>query len=80
MDPSFGNAMLKLLVFLVNFLRLSLFYILFIICIGSKFAAVGLAEALNVELKCHMKNCQIKSTLVCPYYINTGMFEGVSDK
>ena len=42
----------------------------------SKFAAVGLAETLHTELA-YIKKSGIKSTVVCPYYINTGMFEGV---
>jgi len=43
---------------------------------ASKFGAVGLNEALRREFKrdklhgCH-------TTVVCPFYINTGMFEGV---
>ena len=43
----------------------------------SKFAAVGLAESLHIELN-HMKRSGIKSTVVCPFYIDTGMFDGVS--
>merc|ERR1719491_821021 len=43
---------------------------------ASKYAAVGLGESLRLELKNRGKN-GIKTTLVCPYYINTGKFEGV---
>ncbi|CAG2117732.1 unnamed protein product, partial [Medioppia subpectinata] len=44
---------------------------------ASKFAAVGLEEALRLEL--HSDGYTgIKSTVVCPYFINTGMFAGVS--
>lgn len=42
---------------------------------ASKFAAVGFSEALRAELRQHSENLNV--TLVCPYYINTGMFEGV---
>ncbi|CAG9328670.1 unnamed protein product [Blepharisma stoltei] len=42
---------------------------------ASKFAAVGLDEALRSELR--FKNSKVKTTCVCPYFINTGMFEGV---
>jgi all-trans-retinol dehydrogenase (NAD+) len=43
---------------------------------GSKFAAVGLDESLRRELRALRSN--VKTTCVCPYYINTGMFSGVS--
>ncbi|CAK8672487.1 unnamed protein product [Clavelina lepadiformis] len=43
---------------------------------ASKFAAVGLTDALNMELV-HMKKNGVKTTTVCPYYIDTGMFDGV---
>ena len=42
---------------------------------ASKFAVMGLDEALRVEMKSKRKN--IKTTCICPYYINTGMFDGV---
>lgn len=41
----------------------------------SKFAAFGFDEALRMEIKGEKWN--IKTTVVCPYFINTGMFEGV---
>jgi all-trans-retinol dehydrogenase (NAD+) len=44
---------------------------------ASKFAAVGLAESLAHELHAHGAD-YVKSTLVCPFYINTGMFDGVT--
>ena len=69
---------------------------------ASKFACVGLDEALRVELAVQVKNHGqllgwegrpknwfpfnqgnskfIKTTAVCPYYISTGMFSGVSSK
>ncbi|XP_035218638.1 short-chain dehydrogenase/reductase family 16C member 6-like isoform X2 [Stegodyphus dumicola] len=42
---------------------------------ASKFAAVGFEESLRLELYCEGYT-GIHSTVVCPYYINTGMFEG----
>eukprot|EP01006_Ploeotia_vitrea_P051609 TRINITY_DN67580_c6_g14_i2.p2 TRINITY_DN67580_c6_g14~~TRINITY_DN67580_c6_g14_i2.p2 ORF type:complete len:353 (+),score=177.39 TRINITY_DN67580_c6_g14_i2:841-1899(+) len=46
---------------------------------ASKFAAVGLDESLRVELK-HRGLRGIKTTCVMPYYINTGMFDGVKTR
>lgn len=43
---------------------------------SSKFAAVGLEESLRLELNCDGYD-GIHSTVVCPYYINTGMFAGI---
>ena len=42
----------------------------------SKFGAVGLSEALYQELL-HNGKSGVNVTCVCPYYINTGMFDGV---
>ncbi|XP_050078139.1 short-chain dehydrogenase/reductase family 16C member 6 [Anopheles maculipalpis] len=42
---------------------------------ATKFACVGFHEALFTELKTHGYD-NIHMTLVCPYYINTGMFAG----
>ena len=47
---------------------------------SSKYAAVGIAETLEFELRCTYKTDAIKSTVVCPYFINTGMFHGISLK
>jgi len=47
---------------------------------ASKFAAVGLDEALRVELHVQGHSEYIKTTVVCPYYISTGMFAGVQSK
>ena len=44
---------------------------------SSKFAAVGLDEALRVELFVQGHSDYIKTTVICPYYISTGMFAGV---
>jgi len=45
---------------------------------ASKFAAFGFDESLRTELKKIGSN--VKTTCICPYYINTGMFEGVKSK
>jgi len=47
---------------------------------ASKFAAVGIDEALRVELFVQGHSDYIKTTVVCPYYISTGMFSGVYSK
>jgi len=47
---------------------------------SSKFAAVGLDEALRVELFVQGHSEYIKTTVICPYYISTGMFAGVQSK
>jgi all-trans-retinol dehydrogenase (NAD+) len=41
---------------------------------ASKFAVFGFNEALRLELK--KKKYNIQTTVVCPFYIKTGMFEG----
>lgn len=45
---------------------------------ASKFAAVGFNEALRQELRRSARG--VRTTLVCPYYIDTGMFEGVKTR
>ncbi|XP_063155383.1 epidermal retinol dehydrogenase 2 [Candoia aspera] len=45
----------------------------------SKFAVLGLAESLALEMLA-MKRNGIKSTIVCPYIVNTGMFDGCETK
>ncbi|ELW71965.1 Epidermal retinol dehydrogenase 2 [Tupaia chinensis] len=42
---------------------------------ASKFAAYGFAEAMFVEMYAQNKK-GIKTTIVCPFFIRTGMFEG----
>lgn len=42
---------------------------------ASKFAAVGLDESLRSELQSQGSN--VKTTCINPFYINTGMFDGV---
>ncbi|CAG4956701.1 unnamed protein product [Parnassius apollo] len=46
---------------------------------ATKFATVGFHESLFTELRAHGHN-SIHATLVCPYYINTGMFDGVTPR
>jgi all-trans-retinol dehydrogenase (NAD+) len=46
---------------------------------ASKFAAVGFDESLRVELR-RQGHRHIRTTVVCPYYINTGMFHGVKTR
>ena len=45
---------------------------------ASKFAAVGFAEALRLELRRAAPGLRV--TTVCPFYIDTGMFEGVKTR
>jgi len=44
---------------------------------ASKFGAFGLDECIRKELVSIGKT-GVKTTCVCPYYINTGMFEGIT--
>ena len=46
---------------------------------ASKFGAVGIDESLRNEL-CAVGKTGVKTTVVCPYYINTGMFEGAKSR
>ncbi|XP_015928543.1 short-chain dehydrogenase/reductase family 16C member 6 [Parasteatoda tepidariorum] len=46
---------------------------------ASKFAAVGLMDSLEVELHA-MGRKNIKLTTICPFFINTGMFNGINSK
>jgi all-trans-retinol dehydrogenase (NAD+) len=45
---------------------------------ASKFAAVGFNEALRLELKRSAPG--VRTTVVCPFYIDTGMFAGVKTR
>jgi all-trans-retinol dehydrogenase (NAD+) len=47
---------------------------------ASKSANIGMDEALKVELMVQGLDSMIKTTVVCPYYISTGMFQGVQSK
>ena len=46
---------------------------------ASKFAAVGFDESLRFELAA-MGKTGVHTTVVCPYFINTGMFDGVQTR
>ena len=46
-------------------------------CAG-KFAAVGFDESLRMELRSIRSS--VKTTIICPFFINTGMFEGVKTR
>ena len=45
---------------------------------ASKWAAIGFAESLRAEMA--KEHTGVTSLVVCPYYIATGMFEGVQTK
>jgi len=45
---------------------------------ASKFAAFGFDESLRMEFKSRKMN--IRTTIICPYFINTGMFKGVKTR
>lgn len=45
---------------------------------ASKFGAVGFDESLRMELS--QLKTKVRTTCICPYYINTGMFDGVQSK
>lgn len=45
---------------------------------SSKFAAVGFDDSLRAEL--NSRKSKVMTTVVCPYYIDTGMFAGVSTR
>jgi all-trans-retinol dehydrogenase (NAD+) len=45
---------------------------------ASKFAAFGFDEALRAELK--QQRLNIRTTVVCPFFTNTGMFAGVKTR
>ncbi|NWR72061.1 RDHE2 dehydrogenase, partial [Centropus unirufus] len=46
---------------------------------ASKFAALGFAESMNLEVRDQGKT-GIKTTIVCPFLIGTGMFSGCKSK
>jgi all-trans-retinol dehydrogenase (NAD+) len=45
---------------------------------ASKFGAFAIDECLRLEMK--KEGYNINTTCICPYYINTGMFDGVKTK
>lgn len=46
--------------------------------VASKWSLIGFSDSLRLEMKRLRKNIHI--TTIMPYYINTGMFEGVTSK
>ncbi|NXC41591.1 RDHE2 dehydrogenase, partial [Penelope pileata] len=46
---------------------------------ASKFAAVGFAESISLEMR-DLGRTGVKTTIVCPYFISTGMFDGCSTR
>ncbi|NWI37881.1 RDHE2 dehydrogenase, partial [Picathartes gymnocephalus] len=46
---------------------------------ASKFAAFGFAESIDMEMR-SLRKTGVKTTIVCPYIVNTGMFDGVKSK
>ncbi|NXR18127.1 RDHE2 dehydrogenase, partial [Cinclus mexicanus] len=46
---------------------------------ASKFAAIGFAESIDMEMRT-LRKTGVKTTIVCPFVINTGMFDGVESK
>lgn len=46
---------------------------------ASKFAAVGFAESFDFEMRI-LRKTGVKTTIVCPFAINTGMFDGIKSK
>ena len=46
---------------------------------ASKFGAVGFQESLTMELDSLGKD-GVHTTTVCPFFINTGMFDGVKTR
>ena len=47
---------------------------------ASKFAVIGLDDALRSELFMKGHSDYISTTIVCPFITNTGMFKGCSSK
>jgi all-trans-retinol dehydrogenase (NAD+) len=45
---------------------------------ASKFAAFGFDESLRMELR--RQKSAVRTTVVCPFFINTGMFDGVKTR
>ena len=46
---------------------------------SSKFGAVGFNESLQMEISATGKK-DVHTTTICPYFINTGMFDGVKTR
>ena len=43
---------------------------------ASKFGAIAIDESVRLELRKSGDHAYVKTTCICPYFINTGMFEG----
>jgi all-trans-retinol dehydrogenase (NAD+) len=43
---------------------------------ASKFGAVAIDSAVRLELRKSGDHAGVKTTCICPYFINTGMFDG----
>jgi len=46
---------------------------------ASKYGAVAINDAVRTELDKNGHSGYIKTTCICPYFISTGMFEGVKN-
>jgi short-subunit dehydrogenase len=46
--------------------------------VASKWSLIGVSDSLRIEMKLLKKNINV--TTIMPYYINTGMFDGVKSK
>ena len=47
---------------------------------ASKFAVVSFMESLEAELRRNCNFDDIYTTIVCPYFVHTGLFGGVQTK
>jgi short-subunit dehydrogenase len=45
---------------------------------ASKWAVIGWSESMRIELK--QKKCNVHVSTIAPYYISTGMFDGVKSR
>ena len=43
---------------------------------ASKFGAVAIDETIRYEIQKSGHHDYVKTTCICPYFINTGMFDG----
>lgn len=46
---------------------------------ASKYGAVAIDESIRLEMIHKGYDSFIKTTCICPYFINTGMFDGVKE-
>ena len=68
----------KIIGFTIRFALLTgtIFFAIHFAWLGN--AAFGFDESLRMEFK--MRKMNIRTTVICPYFINTGMFEGVKTR